>query len=148
MKLLRSLQNKLLSLAAVGESIALLHDLLTEIHEKQRTHQHQLDALFVLQKELKQTRFAQLLLLWQPTDTSQPGFASVGFEATPGTRSIELRVNVPVPEGAWLVAMGCYLNTVLVGNDLQDLAMPERSTVCKLRHPVQLGQIVRCVVSP
>lgn len=78
----------------------------------------------------------------------RPGFASATVPLVGETESIQLQLQLPVPEGAWLVAMGCHLQTVFVGHDVMDLAMPKRSPMCRLSQPVPLGVLVRCVVVP
>lgn len=99
-------------------------------------------------------RIATLMLLWQPTDETpaqfrdHPCFASVSLPIDDKSGSVTLRCEMPVPAGAWLVAVNCHLRTVLVGNDVQDLAMPDLSPMVRLRHPLPIGMLLRAVVVP
>jgi hypothetical protein len=132
---------KLRSLAQVAESLQTLASLTVDLREQLRGHQIQLDTLYSQLRE-QPTRYATVMLLWTE------GFASVTLALMGGHVSGELRCVVPVPPGAWLVAVGCHLGSVVVGHDLQDIAMPDRSPMVRLSASVPLGVLVRFRVVP
>jgi hypothetical protein len=109
-----------------------------------------------IREALHQPRWGTVMLLWPDVPRPElgtieasshalrsPGFASVTLLVGEGSVSGEIRPMVPVPAGAWLVAVGCHLGNVLVGNDLQDVNMPDRSPMVRLTRDVPLGVLVR-----
>lgn len=128
------------SIAGLPAAVEQLHRRLSELHNDVS------QIWSLLRNKPEPRRFGTVMLLWKETE---PGFASVTLPLEPrGSTSFDIRCDVPVPSGAWLVASGCYLSTVLVGVDLQDLAMPERSPAVRLRDPIPLGVSLRCAVVP
>lgn len=106
---------------------------------------------------------AELRELGPGLGTMELGFR-VGREPRPGLLSLSFDLNdeqtkrsgvrsdtitYPIPAGAWLVACGCLVSQVFVGNELQDIGsglqgLPVR--VLRLRDPIGVGVYLRCAV--
>ena len=124
-------------------------------------------------------RWAQVLVLWQPEPDSGaggglrelgPGLGTLDLserksrEPRPGCLSLSFDLNdeqvrrggarsetitYPIPPGAWLVACGCLVSQVFVGNELQDVGSGIRGLplrVLRLRDGVGVGTYLRCGV--
>lgn len=68
---------------------------------------------------------AQLMLLWNPPEpdpSSGPGmlWAPAVFDESSGRAYAHLRIDCHVPAGAWIVGMGCHIQQVVIGNEIQD----------------------------
>lgn len=126
-----------------------------------------------------QPRWAQVLVLWQeparkapalrigPDDSiTHPEPSYINHEPMPCCLSLSFNLNDPqtassgvrsdtvtrpIPAGAWLVASGCLVSQVFVGNELQDVGsgiqgLPLR--YLRLRDPIGVGMYLRCGVVP
>lgn len=146
-------RHKLRSLAQVGESLQALASLAVDLRAQLREHQIQLDALYSLAKDPPlRPRYVTVLLLWKgdgPDIKDEPGFASCTLlvESNTVTGCFD-NLYREVPAGAWLVAVGAHLSTVMIGNDLIDLAMPPRAPMLQLHRPLQLGVRLRFTLVP
>lgn len=129
--MMQRLLNKLRALAQVGESLQTLASLAVDLREQLRGHQMQLDVLYSL-----------------VDGSPRPGFASTTLLVQSERVSGHFQLMQHVPPGAWLVAMGAHLETVLVGNDLQDMNMPDRSPMVQLHHAVSTGMQIRFTLRP
>ena len=155
--MMQRLLYKLRSLAQVGESLQTLASLAVDLRDQLRGHQMQLDVLYTLVKEPRPpARWVTVLLFWQRSPSVQsmrdgspaPGFASTTLLVQSDRVSSHFQLMEHVPPGAWLVAVGAHLETVLVGNDLQDMNMPDRSPMVQLHHAVSVGMQIRFTLRP
>lgn len=141
-------RHKLRSLAQVGESLQTLASLAVDLREQLRGHQIQLDALYSHVALRIPHRYATVMLFWHSFD-EQPHFASTTLLVDgSNVLSETMRLQSHVPAGAWLVAVGAHLASVMVGNELMDSNMPERSPMLKLRLAVPVGMQLRFSIVP
>lgn len=115
------------------------------------------ETLRAINRRPEPPRYGQLLLLWGPVNwntapraprdselAGAPCCASISFEmrCQTGRHYVGLAANTPVPPGAWLVSIGCSMQAVLVGNQVQNLSVGH-TNILRLRDQVQLGVLVR-----
>lgn len=114
------------------------------------------EAVRLLQNEVKQLAhranrppLGTVLVLWSPEQTGTPGCMSRSF-AISHDQSIDTQIEPyfagGIPIGAWVVAHGCQLVSVHVGNENEDLGPQPRGKLVRLRNPVPVGSRLHVTV--
>lgn len=170
--------SRLPPLAALRNQLRALLELPADVAElgvKLRDVRVATEAALALAKQPR-PRWAQVMVLWtmpppprrvfragelpkdepDPEREPRPGILTMSFDLhAEETRRSGVRsdtITHPIPAGAWLVACGCVVAQVFVGQELQDVGsgiagLPLR--VLRLRDPIEVGMYLRCnVVRP